>query len=157
VSYSTSKAVLPFYKGSLIIEGTKDTIVSITYSNEQVPEQPGINEVHKAYVQMNEYLDNKRQLFDLNIHVSGTNFQQAVYNTLQTIQFHQTVSYQELATLAGYPKAARAVGQAMASNKLLIVVPCHRVLASNNKLGGFSGGLDLKRMLLTHEGTAYKE
>ena len=157
MSHSNSKAVLPFYKGSLIIEGTEDTIVSITYTNKQESEQTGTGEVHKAYVQMQEYLNNKRQLFDLNIHINGTTFQQAIYKTLRSIGFHQTVSYQELATLAGYPKAARAVGQAMAGNKLLIVVPCHRVLAANHKLGGFSGGLDLKRMLLTHEGTIYKE
>jgi len=157
MSHQNTTAVLPFYKGSLIIEGTKDHVVSITYTDKQLPEQPGVNEVHKAYVQMQEYQNNKRQQFDFNLCIQGTTFQQAVYNTLKTIGFHQTVSYQELASLAGYPKAARAVGQAMANNKLLIVVPCHRVLATNNKLGGFNGGLDLKRMLLAHEGTSYKE
>lgn len=151
------KAVLPLYKGSLIVEGTRDFIVSISYTNNQEPEDPGVGEVYKGYVQLKEYLHNKRQEFDLNLHIQGTEFQQAVYNALWKIDFNKSVSYQELAELAGYPKAARAVGQAMAKNALLIVVPCHRVLASNKKLGGFSGGLGLKQMLLSHEGTTYKQ
>lgn len=145
-------ASLPFYKGSFIIEGTRDSIDSIVYTSERLDEEAGFGEVHNAYVQLKEYANGQRQIFDLKLNMKGTSFQKDVYHALQTISFQNVISYKDLATLAGYPKAARAVGQAMANNQFLIVVPCHRVLASDGRLGGFSGGLGLKEVLLDHEG-----
>lgn len=72
--------------------------------------------------------------------------------TLPTIQFGQTISYRELASLTGRPKAARAAGSACGRNPFLLIVPCHRILASGGGLGGFSAGLAIKRHLLAFEG-----
>ena len=82
----------------------------------------------------------------------GTEFQKRVWNALRKISTGRTKSYGEVAQAIGKPKAVRAVGGACGANPVPIFVPCHRVLAANKKLGGFSGGLDWKRSLLAREG-----
>jgi O-6-methylguanine DNA methyltransferase len=84
--------------------------------------------------------------------LTGTGFQRSVWNALRKISFGKTKSYGEIARAIGRPKAARAVGGACGANPVPVLVPCHRVLAANQKLGGFSGGLEWKRRLLTREG-----
>lgn len=79
-------------------------------------------------------------------------FTLAVLQALRSIEPGTTTTYGALAQLAGRPGAARAVGQAVGSNPVPVIVPCHRVVASNGSLGGFSAGLDRKRALLDHEG-----
>ena len=91
--------------------------------------------------------------FDLS---SGTTFQRKVWNSLRKIVRGQTKSYGEIARAVDKPKAVRAVGGACGANPIPIFVPCHRVLAANKKLGGFSGGLNWKRKLLTHEGVMFR-
>jgi len=83
---------------------------------------------------------------------TGTPFQQAVWDALRQIAPGTTRSYAEIARAVGSPGAARAVGQACGANPIPVLVPCHRVLASGGKLGGFSGGLAWKRKLLAREG-----
>jgi|ERR1017187_3421859 O-6-methylguanine DNA methyltransferase len=85
----------------------------------------------------------------------GTTFQRQVWNALRKIARGQSKSYGEIARAIGKPKAARAVGGACGANPIPVLVPCHRVLAANGKLGGFSGGLDWKRKLLTCEGIKF--
>jgi O-6-methylguanine DNA methyltransferase len=82
----------------------------------------------------------------------GTAFQQRVWSALRKIGCGQTQSYGEIAQAIGKPKAVRAVGGACGANPIPVLVPCHRVLAANRKLGGFSGGLNWKRTLLAREG-----
>jgi O-6-methylguanine DNA methyltransferase len=82
---------------------------------------------------------------------AGTSFQQAVWKVLRSIPTGRTLSYGEVARKIGKPGAARAVGAACGANPIPLLVPCHRVLAANGKLGGFSGGLDWKRKLLARE------
>ena len=84
----------------------------------------------------------------------GTTFQRQVWNALRKIARGQTKSYGEIARAIGRPRAVRAVGGACGANPIPVLVPCHRVLAANWKLGGFSGGLDWKRKLLTREGVS---
>ena len=84
--------------------------------------------------------------------LAGTEFQKSVWNALRKISFGKTKSYGEIARAIGRPKAVRAVGGACGANPVPVLVPCHRVLAANKKLGGFSGGLDWKRKLLAREG-----
>jgi len=84
--------------------------------------------------------------------LAGTAFQKSVWNALRKIAPGKTKSYGEIATAIGRPKAVRAVGGACGANPVPVLVPCHRVLAANKKLGGFSGGLDWKRSLLKREG-----
>jgi methylated-DNA-[protein]-cysteine S-methyltransferase len=82
----------------------------------------------------------------------GTLFQLRVWQELRRIPWGQTISYGELARRVGNPKASRAVGQANAVNPLPLIIPCHRVIAANGSLGGYSSGPDRKRWLLRHEG-----
>ncbi|MFO1477964.1 MAG: methylated-DNA--[protein]-cysteine S-methyltransferase [Verrucomicrobiota bacterium] len=82
----------------------------------------------------------------------GTDFQRQVWRRLKSIRSGQTRSYGEIARELGKPGSARAVGGACGANPIPVLIPCHRVLASNGKLGGFSGGLDWKKTLLRREG-----
>jgi len=105
--------------------------------------------------QLNEYFAGRRHRFDLALDLSGlTDFTRRVLTALAEISFGQVTSYGELARLAGSPKASRAVGRAMAQNRLPIVLPCHRVLDSSGRLNGFAGGLPMKQALLEHEGAS---
>ncbi len=85
---------------------------------------------------------------------SSTPFQQRVWQAARRIPWGQTRSYQWIASEIGQPGAARAVGQALGRNPLPVIIPCHRVLASNGNLGGFSGGLEVKKRLLRLEGVS---
>jgi O-6-methylguanine DNA methyltransferase len=84
--------------------------------------------------------------------MAGTLFQKSVWNALRKIPLGRTKSYGAIARAIGKPRAVRAVGGACGANPVPVLVPCHRVLAANKKLGGFSGGLDWKRSLLQREG-----
>lgn len=83
---------------------------------------------------------------------AGTDFQRSVWRAMRKIRAGQTSSYGEIAKAIGNPKAVRAVGGACGANPIPVLVPCHRVLAAHQKIGGFSGGLEWKRKLLTREG-----
>ncbi len=87
----------------------------------------------------------------VNIALTGTEFQQEVWQNLRTIPAGTTMSYGELARDIGRPKAARAVGYANSLNPIALVLPCHRVIGQNGSLTGFAGGLGRKGWLLTHE------
>jgi O-6-methylguanine DNA methyltransferase len=84
--------------------------------------------------------------------LAGTDFQKSVWGAMRKISFGKTKSYGEIAQVIRNPKAVRAVGGACGANPIPVLVPCHRVLAANRKIGGFSGGLEWKRTLLTREG-----
>jgi O-6-methylguanine DNA methyltransferase len=88
--------------------------------------------------------------------LAGTEFQKSVWRAMQKIPLGKTKSYGEIASAIGKPRAVRAVGGACGANPIPALVPCHRVLAANHKLGGFGGGLDWKRKLLAYEGVKSK-
>ena len=107
-----------------------------------------------AQQQLMEYLEGTRQEFDLPLDLSGgTAFQRRVWRTLLNVPYAKLRSYQWVAARVGGPQYARAVGNAVGANPLPIVVPCHRIVAQDATLGGFSGGLPTKRKLLMLEGT----
>ncbi len=108
----------------------------------------------EACRQLQEYFAHERQEFQLPLSMHGTPFQQSAWKAMLTIPYGQTISYAEEALRAGHPTALRAIGNANGSNPLAIIVPCHRVIASNGQLGGYSSGLDYKRFLLRLEGVA---
>lgn len=87
--------------------------------------------------------------------VGGTEFQRAVWQEVLRIPHGATLTYGDVAERVGRPGAARAVGQAVGSNPIPLLIPCHRVVASNGGLGGFGGGLPLKTTLLRQEGVAF--
>ncbi len=108
-------------------------------------------ELIKVMTQLTEYFTGKRKAFDFNIKLFGTPFYQQCWKSLCDIPYGETISYKKLAERVNSPKAYRAVGQANHNNPISIAIPCHRVLASNNKLGGYGGGLDKKQILLDLE------
>lgn len=104
-----------------------------------------------AIAQILEYLEGKRSSFDLPLDLRGTDFQLRVWKALLEIPFGETRSYAELARSIDEPRAVRAVGTANGANPCSLVVPCHRVVATGGKLGGYGGGLPLKQRLLALE------
>lgn len=102
--------------------------------------------------QFHEYFEGTRSHFDLPFFYQGTPFQESIWQALQNIPYGETCSYSDIAQRINNPKAVRAVGGAIGSNPIMIVVPCHRVLGKDGSLTGFSGGLELKKLLLKIEG-----
>lgn len=107
--------------------------------------------LRKAYAEMLEYCQGKRKVFDLPLGFSGTPFQNDVWNALLSVPWGTTVSYKEIAHRSGHPTAFRAVGSAVGKNPIMIIVPCHRIIANDGSIGGFYGGVPLKRRILALE------
>lgn len=105
-----------------------------------------------AEQQLHEYFTKQRTVFNLPLERVGTQFQCSVWSALQNIEYGNVTSYKDIATVIMKPNSARAVGSANRKNRHAIVVPCHRVIASNGMLAGYAGGLDRKAWLLKHEG-----
>ena len=105
----------------------------------------------KAIIQLKEYFSGTRKSFDLPLELNGTNFQKKVWNALLDIPYGETRSYKDIAEQIGNPKAVRAVGGANHKNKLMIIVPCHRVIGANGSLTGYAGGVKAKARLIELE------
>jgi methylated-DNA-[protein]-cysteine S-methyltransferase len=105
----------------------------------------------QAVQELSEYLLGKRRDFDITLDIVGTDFQKKVWVELCKIPYGKTVSYKYIANGVNDPNACRAVGSANGKNPLSIIVPCHRVIASDGTLGGYFGGLDVKKRLLALE------
>jgi len=101
--------------------------------------------------QLREFFAGERTEFALPIEMPGSPFQERVWSELRRIPYGLTIAYRELAERVGAPLAPRAVGRANGSNRLAIIVPCHRVISTGGGLGGYGGGLDAKRFLLDLE------
>lgn len=106
----------------------------------------------EAERQLLDYLAGRRETFELPLAAGGTPFQRAVWGHLATIRRGHTTTYGDIARAVGRPRAAQAVGAAVGSNPLSIVVPCHRVVGSSGALTGYAGGVETKRALLILEG-----
>jgi len=107
----------------------------------------------RPYVsELEEYLAGKRRNFSIALDLRGTDFQKACWNALRSIPYGETRTYADIARAVGRPQGFRAVGMANNRNPIAIVVPCHRVIASDGTLCGYGGGLDIKRKLLQLEG-----
>ncbi|HUF07563.1 MAG TPA: methylated-DNA--[protein]-cysteine S-methyltransferase [Candidatus Binatia bacterium] len=104
--------------------------------------------------QLREFLAGERTAFDLPLDLPGSEFQGRVWAELRRVPYGETITYAELAARVGVPAASRAVGRANGSNRLAVIVPCHRVVASGGGLGGYGGGLPAKRRLLGLETAA---
>lgn len=107
--------------------------------------------VNKAYQEIEEYLDGQRKTFDLPIKVSGTEFQKEAWRVISSIPYGETISYKQEAEKTGHLKAYRAIGNANDANTICILIPCHRVISHDGTLGGFGGGEEIKRRLLSIE------
>lgn len=111
--------------------------------------------IDKINEQLDDYFSGKRKDFDLTLELHGTDFQYKVWEACAKIPYGETRSYGEIAKAIGKPKAMRAVGSALGKNNIPIIIPCHRVLQSSGKLGGFGWGVDVKKFLLDLENKFY--
>lgn len=126
-------------------------VLEIKFSDKMGETNKDSKVLTEALKQLEEYFAGVRKEFDLPLHLEGTEFQKNTWNQLRKIPYGVTVSYQDIAVALNNEKAVRAVGNANNKNKIMIVIPCHRVVGKNGKLVGFAGGLDKKEFLLEHE------
>jgi methylated-DNA-[protein]-cysteine S-methyltransferase len=141
--------------GMLKIGGTEHYIAELSFidNKEQIEHgEPGVSDIlHFCTEQLIEYFAGRRKAFNIPIHQEGTAFQQTVWSELLHIPFGKTASYLDLAKKTGDAKATRAVAAANGKNKIMIIVPCHRIIGSDKNLTGYSGGMWRKKWLLQHE------
>lgn len=112
---------------------------------------PQIKTLARTVSQLAEYFTGKLEEFDIPFDIEGTPFQKQVWQQLSKIPFGKTCSYKDIAIKIKNPKAVRAVGTANGSNPICIIIPCHRVIAADGSIGGYAGGLSIKRQLLALE------
>lgn len=125
---------------------------NVLENEEEIPEV-----LQSAVQQLKAYFEGDKKNFSLKLNPSGTAFQKKVWQSLAEIPFGTTVSYLELSKKLGDVKAIRAVAAANGKNPLWIVVPCHRVIGSDNSLTGYAGGLWRKKWLLKHENSSIQQ
>ncbi|APX72834.1 methylated-DNA--[protein]-cysteine S-methyltransferase [Companilactobacillus allii] len=139
-------------KNGLSFVGSRDSnlteLISF-YPNTKIIEDEDICSEYSK--QLSEYLSGERTKFDLKLDLVGTKFQRIVWREVKSIDYGHICSYTDIANNIGNPKAVRAIGTAVGRNPVLMVIPCHRVLTKDGKLGGYRGGLNMKRDLLELE------
>ncbi len=144
--------------GQLLLTAAGDTLTGLYLPREERAPDPAWDEgglfLDEVQRQLRAYFAGERQTFDLPLDPVGTAWQRRVWVELARIPYGETISYAELARRAENPSAVRAAGAANGRNPISIVIPCHRVIGANGTLTGYSGGLEAKRWLLTHEGIA---
>ena len=144
--------------GMIRIEERDERIVRVDFEQE-FPEDEECEVAEtaclwQAFTQLQEYLEGKRQTFELILHPEGTEFQKAAWQALMEIPYGETSTYGALADqlrAQGISAAAQAVGGAVGHNPISIIVPCHRVVGTDGSLTGYAGGIDKKIKLLEYE------
>lgn len=137
-------------------------IIKLTYENNYLIKLDIVEEIGKddeknkftdmIYIQLKEYLKGNRKKFEgIDLKLYGTDFQIQVWNEISKIPYGKTQSYKDIAILIGNENASRAVGNALNKNPIPLIIPCHRVVASNGNLTGFAYGVNLKKKLLELE------
>ena len=117
-----------------------------------MPVKEGVNRhLRMLRRQLNEYFRGKRKDFSIKLVTPGTEFQISVWKSLQEIPYGKTISYLDHARILKNPEAVRAVAHANGENRIVIVIPCHRVIGADGNLIGYGGGLERKRWLIDHE------
>ena len=137
--------------GRIKIAQEGDAIVEINVTDSVKKSEKETPLIKKTIKEIEEYFEGKRKFFDIPISIKGTEFQEKVWKALLKIPYGETKSYEDIAKMIGCPKGARAVGMANHNNKIIIIIPCHRVIGKNGKLIGYAGGLPVKEKLLQIE------
>jgi AraC family transcriptional regulator of adaptative response/methylated-DNA-[protein]-cysteine methyltransferase len=134
--------------------GNSDTELEAALRREYPTARVQKDETHlKAWTKaLQEYFNGREFDPHLSIDIQATAFQWRVWQALRKIPYGETRSYSEIAKAIGKPKAVRAVANACARNPVGLVIPCHRVIREDGSLGGYGGGIERKRALLSHEG-----
>ncbi len=129
------------------IEYEKEIIKKIKFTDTYKNDKPKGFAI-KIKRQFDKYYKGKLRKFNLKYDLKGTTFQKKILKTMTKIPYGKTISYKELAEKSGYPKAYRAVGSVCSHNDIVIIIPCHRIIALNGGLGGFSDDVELKKRLI---------
>lgn len=137
--------------GKIWIVEKENQLYSILYNDTIECEISKTPLLENTVLQLSQYFNGERKIFDIPILLEGTEFQKKVWQTLMKIPYGKTVSYGDIAEQIGHPRASRAVGGANNKNRIPIVIPCHRVIGKNGKFVGYAGGLDKKEFLLNLE------
>lgn len=137
--------------GEIWIASENDAITDISFGYVDGIEHK-TEETAECARQLWEYFDGSRTTFDIPVKYDGTTFQKSVLEAAKSIPYGETRSYGDVAHMINNPRAARAVGNAIHRNRLLIVIPCHRIIQGDGSLGGYAGREDIKRYLLGLEG-----
>ncbi|MBY0480396.1 MAG: methylated-DNA--[protein]-cysteine S-methyltransferase [Chitinophagaceae bacterium] len=141
--------------GLLKIGGTDQFIGELSFvdgSDQMEYGEPGITEImHQCTEELIEYFHGNRKNFTIPVHQEGTEFQVRVWNELLGIPYGKTISYMDLAKKLGDPKVVRAAASTNGKNRIMIIVPCHRVIGSDRSLTGYAGGMWRKKWLLQQE------
>lgn len=138
--------------GTLQLEFRREALAEcrLVPSPPETPKTPPSAAAKRALRELEEYFSGERRSFSIPLDAAGTPFQLAVWAALRSIPYGEVRTYGEVARMVGRPKAVRAVGGACHANPVIVVTPCHRVVAANGA-GGFGGGLENKRKLLSLE------
>jgi methylated-DNA-[protein]-cysteine S-methyltransferase len=131
-------------RGLYMLDGPRPLAIDPAWTEDAAP-------FAAVTAQLGEYFAGERTAFDVDVDLTGTPFQQRVWNALREIPYGQTISYGELALRIDQPSAVRAVGLANGRNPVSVIVPCHRVIGANGTLTGYGGGVERKRLLLDLE------
>lgn len=157
-------AVMPSPLGDIILRVETDCLTGVFFHDQKhfplsarppyvQVEQSASSLVRQARDEIDEYLAGARHRFDLPLTLSGSDFQQRIWQQLARIPFGEVTTYGDMARALGLGRGhARAVGSAVGRNPISIIVPCHRVMAGNGTLNGYAGGLARKAHLLSLEG-----
>lgn len=144
--------------GNLCLSASNEGVCAVRFhdcqsepNDNSVAEDAALAHIKNTIIQLDEYFEGKLSKFSLPLVLSGTTFQNAVWNALQQIPYGQTVSYKNIAQVIGNVKASRAVGMANNRNPLPIIIPCHRVIGQNGAMVGYAGQIWRKEWLLKHE------
>lgn len=136
--------------GAILLRANDKSLLYLDFTNKKVNFKTKHPVLLKAKKELEEYFHGNLKKFTIKVEARGTEFQMKVWKELQKIPFGKTLSYGQLAEKVGGKSYARAVGTAVGKNPLAIIIPCHRILAANG-IGGFAGGLKIKRELLKVE------
>jgi len=156
---------MPSPAGPLLIGVSESALVVLefdrglpqTIAGRPVAWQESEERTRTVRTQLEEYFAGKRRDFDLALDLRGTDFRKRCWQELLRIPYGETRSYAEIARAVDNAKGFRAVGQANHFNPIAIIVPCHRVLNTDKRLGGYGGGLSVKALLLRLEGAEFRE
>ena len=143
--------------GELVLEANLDYLIKISFKNKVINQFKTDSKnkknriIEKTVEQLDDYFFNNRTFFTINYILTTTSFFRKVLEEVSLIEFGKVKSYKQIATLIKNKNAYRAVANANANNPLPIIIPCHRVIKSSGKIGGYGGGVINKRYLLSLE------
>lgn len=146
------RKLIPSPVGELTLLGTEEALTRIFFGDIWKDAEGSVPVLDQAARELKAYFAGKLREFTVPLAPEGTDFQKKVWAALREIPYGTTASYGDIAARIGKPGAAVAVGQANSRNPIPILIPCHRVIGSNGRMVGYTGGLHIKKALLAAEG-----